>query len=330
MTLRIGVVGMTHDHIWGNLKELSEIDGGELVAAADHSAELRDKVAAEYSCAVYGCYQEMIKNEELDAVYVFADNKGGAEQATWALNQGLHVMIEKPMAATLAGAQAMAAAEKSSGKRLMINWPTAWWPQLQHGMKLAKDGTIGDLWQVRYRAAHSGPRNEGCSEHFCGWLYDKELNGAGAFMDYCCYGSILARVMIGKTEDVTGIASQVDPSLEVEDNGILVCKYPNAMAVAEASWSQIGKVTAYTTVFYGSKGLLLMDHFADDALIMADKENGAGTGVAVPELPAHMQSASAHFTHCIASGEDFQDLCRSDLNLESQVMLCAGMESAGI
>ena len=69
-------------------------DGAELVAAADPHQELCEKITETYACAVYASYQEMHDAEQLDAVYVFADNKGGAEQATWALEQGLHVMIK--------------------------------------------------------------------------------------------------------------------------------------------------------------------------------------------------------------------------------------------
>ena len=328
MTLNVGIIGLTHDHIWGHIQPLIDHPETELIAAADPHQPLLDKLTAQKPCATYADYTEMLVNESLDAVYVFGDNKGGAEAATAALNAGAHVLIEKPMAADYAGAKAMYDAAQAANKRLMINWPTMWWPQLQHAIQMAKDGAIGDIWQVRYRAAHSGPKGEGCSEYFCGWLYDKEKNGAGAFMDYCCYGSILSRVVLGKPESVTGISAHIDPSLSVEDNGVLMLHYPNALAVAEASWTQIGKITAYTTTFYGDKGLLLMDHHREDPLIFATKDNGAGEAISIPEPAAHMQNATAHFVHGINSGERFHDLLEADVNLESQEALIAGLRAA--
>ena len=328
MTLRVGIIGLTHDHIWGHVQPMQDHPDVELVAAADVHAELLEKLQAQVECATYADYTEMLAAEKLDAVYVFGDNKTGAVAATAALNAGVHVLIEKPMAISADAAQAMYDAAQKNKKRLMINWPTMWWPHLQHAMALAKDGLIGDLWQVRYRAAHSGPRGEGCSTYFCEWLYDKELNGAGAFMDYCCYGSILSQVMLGSPEAVTGITAQIDPSLSVEDNGVLMLHYPRALAVAEASWSQIGKITAYTTTFYGNKGLLLMDHHREDALVHATKENGAGVAVTVPEPAAHLQNATNHFVHGIQSGERFHDLVEADVNLAAQQSLSRGLESA--
>ncbi len=326
--MKIGLIGLTHDHIWGHIEPLKNHSDVEIVAAADPNQPLLDKVSEQTGCKTYTDYKELLSTESLDAAYVFADNKGGAEMATAALNAGLHVMIEKPMGADYAGAKAMYDAAKSNDKRLMINWPTMWWPQLQHAIQIAKDGAIGDLWQVRYRAAHSGPKNEGCSDYFCGWLYDKVQNGAGAFMDYCCYGSILSRVMLGKPNAVTGISAQIDPSLAVEDNGVLIMHYDKAMSVAEASWTQIGKITAYTTTFYGSGGLLLMDHHREDKLILATKENGGGEAVDIPEPAEHMQNATNHFVHGIQTGEAFHDLLAADTNIEAQEALNKGLESA--
>ncbi len=53
----------------------------------------------------------------------------------------------------------MLAAAKANGVRLMINWPFTWWPQLRHGIVMAQAGELGQVWQVRYRAAHQGPSN---------------------------------------------------------------------------------------------------------------------------------------------------------------------------
>ena len=109
--LRIGVLGMTHDHVWGNLADLKKSPLGELVAAADPNEELRTKVQNEYGCPqVFESYEDMLEEVELDAVYIFADNASGAELAILAATNGLHVLTEKPMAANLDGADRMLAA----------------------------------------------------------------------------------------------------------------------------------------------------------------------------------------------------------------------------
>ena len=67
----------------------------------------------------------------LDAVYAFTDNRTSAELAARAAEQGLHVMLEKPMASSLALADRMRAAGQRSGVQIMVNWPHFWNPQIR-------------------------------------------------------------------------------------------------------------------------------------------------------------------------------------------------------
>ena len=78
--IRVGVLGMTHDHIWSNLRDLKASSLGELVAAADPNQELLEKAQSELGCPrVFESYLEMLDEVEMDAVYVYSDNASGAE-----------------------------------------------------------------------------------------------------------------------------------------------------------------------------------------------------------------------------------------------------------
>ena len=328
-TYRIGVLGLTHDHVWGNLTSLLAADNGELVAAADPNPPLREKIAGLYGCHTYADHQEMLDREQLDAVYVYSDNATGAELAALAAERGLHAMIEKPMAADLAGADRMLAAAGASGVRLMVNWPFAWWPQLQKAVEIAQSGELGELWQVKYRAAHAGPREMGCSEFFCAWLYDAKLNGAGALMDYCCYGAILARALLGVPESVIGVAGRFcKTDIDVEDNAMIVMRYPKGMATAEASWTQVDKLTGYTTVIYGSEATLMIEPRAGGRLWRADAKTPEGVVLDVPPPPPHRANSAAHFLWGVETGGELLPLCRPDYCRDAQEALEAGLISS--
>ena len=89
--LRIGVLGMTHDHVWGNLRDLAASSQAELTAAADINSELLEKVQADFGCPqVFDYYEEMLDEVALDAVYIFGDNATGSELAIRAAERGLH------------------------------------------------------------------------------------------------------------------------------------------------------------------------------------------------------------------------------------------------
>ena len=155
--LRIGVIGLSHDHIWDHLGDLTSSEHVEYVGGADADAELRTKLENKYGGRTWTDWREMLDTEPLDAVYIYASNQEGSEASVEASKRKLHVLIEKPMAASLSAADAMISAAKDAQTSLMINWPFAWWPQMQHALQVSRDGRIGRVWQVKYRAAHAGP-----------------------------------------------------------------------------------------------------------------------------------------------------------------------------
>ena len=329
---KIAVLGLHHDHVWSNVEELIRQPGVEVVAAADHHPALLEQFSEKFGGRSYADYDELLETEQdMCAVYIFASNKLSEELAVKALERGLHCLVEKPMAASLAGADAMLAAASERNLRLMVNWPFAWWPQLQHAMHLAASGEIGQLWQVKYRAAHEGPKELGCSEYFCEWLYDETLNGGGgAYMDYCCYGAVLAQSLLGTPTSVTGVKMRaLKQDLESDDNAMLILSYPHALATTEGSWTQIGKMTAYTTVLYGSTGTLLIEPRHGGKLLKATADDPEGSEIPVPELPPHLVDSGAHFLHLIDHPEaPYHPLCDPQNGRDAQAILEAGLTAA--
>lgn len=329
-SLRVGILGLTHDHSWGNLEDLKASTRGRLVAAADPNQELLVKVRNEYGCPhAFESYEEMLAQVDLDAVYIYADNATGADLAVQAVSQGLHVMVEKPMASTLTGAEAMLAAARTAGTSLMVNWPFAWWPGLQKAMSLVREGAIGRLTGTKYRSAHAGPKELGCTPYFYEWLHDASLNGAGALMDYCCYGTALAREMLGMPSRVTGVAGHLlKDYVTVDDNAVIVMQWARAMAIAEGSWAQIGHLTSYVAVYYGSEGTILVERGENGRVLLATAENEEGIAVEVPQPPDHMRNATEYFLSRIADGLPIEGMSSAEVGRDAQEILEAGLISA--
>ncbi len=326
--LRIAVLGLTHDHVWDNLPFLSTHTDAELIAAADPNEPLLSRIATDYGCKTYTSAADLLASEDLDAVYIFGNNFEGAELAIKAMSRKLHVLIEKPMAANLAQADRMVATAKANDVKLVINWPFAWWPQLQKAIALAEEGAIGKLWAVKYRAAHAGPAELGCSQYFCDWLFNPELNGAGALMDYCCYGSVLSASLLGLPESVTGMTGgQVKDGLAVEDNALIAMKYPFGMSSAEGSWTQIGKLTSYATTFYGTTGTILVEPRVGGRLVLATESEPIGSEVPVLESAPSLQNSANHFVDVIRNDSPPWILCDPANSRNAQEILEAGLRS---
>ena len=123
-----------------------------------------------------------------------------------------------------------------------------------------EEGAIGRLTGTSTARRTRGRRSWAARRISMTGCTTRNLNGAGALMDYCCYGSALARQMLGMPSRVTGVAGHVNKDyVTVDDNAVIVMQWPQAMAIAEGSWAQIGHLTAYVAVFFGSEGTIVVE-----------------------------------------------------------------------
>src|SRR5262249_28125301 len=151
--IRLGLVDASHLHFRGLIKAALECPTAEVVGMAIEDREQRAYYAAAHpSVPAFATAEELYDRGRPQAILTCADNRRAAEVVADAAARGLHVMKEKPMAATLGLADQMATAATRAGVRLMINWPTNWSPAYHHAKRLIDDGCIGSVWQVHHRA----------------------------------------------------------------------------------------------------------------------------------------------------------------------------------
>ena len=281
-------------------------------------------------------YDALLERRDLDATLIFADNRASAELGVRALQRGLPVMLEKPMAADLAGAEALLGAARTARLPLMVNWPTVWRPALRHGLALAGDGAVGELVQVSHRGGHAGPREYGCSPEFCAWLYDPARNGGGALVDYCGYGALLCRALLGRPREVTAVAAHLRKvDLAAEDNAIVVLRHHRALGLLEGSWTQVGGEPAFAVIARGDRGTLLVHQ---PRATREGQRAGAGrveiatgegsTVVEPPPLPDDERDGTTHFLTRLRAGRPVEGLCSPDVGRDVQEVLSAALLSS--
>ena len=335
--LNVGVLGLSHDHVWANLAAVEAGEQGRLVAVAEPDHELRERVQKLHGgVAIHDRFDALLERRDLDAVVVFSDNRASAELGVRALGRGLPVMIEKPMAADLTGARALLTASHAAGVPLMVNWPTAWRPALRHGLTLATDGVVGDPTQLNHRGGHAGPREFGCSPQFCDWLYDARRNGGGAIVDYCGYGAVLCRLVLGRPQAVTAVAPPPrKPGLASEDRAVAVLSYPRALGLLEASWMQIGGEPAFAMIVYGERGTLIVHQPRPTR----EGERVGGGRVQIvtgdgsrfidpPPLPADQRDGPTHFLTSVAGGREITAFCAAEVGCDVQEVIAAALRSS--
>src|SRR6476661_1619087 len=94
--LRIGIAGMTSDHVWGMGDGLAALPEVELVACAEPYSELRERGSTQWKLqCTYEDFRAMLDKEELHALMLCGDNAGKAEIVEAAAKKGLHVYQDK-------------------------------------------------------------------------------------------------------------------------------------------------------------------------------------------------------------------------------------------
>jgi predicted dehydrogenase len=331
---RLLVAGLIHDHVWKMLPDFARIPGVELVGGADPNRPLREKLRKEFGVtALFERPRDLFDRVEADAVLVCDSNAGSVPIVEAAATRGLHAMVEKPMAHTAEGARRMYEAARRRKTRLMINWPLAWNPSVVRALDLVKSGIIGHVFHARIHMAHQGPKEAGCSPYFWGWLYDEKLNGAGALVDYACYGAAIMAQIWGRPKQVVGVAGNlVKPDFPVDDNALVIGLWPKRTVLSQASWTQ--NPDFHDLLFLGVdgtletvRGTLVHTHTKPGEFSHWGADRLNRKEIKLPRLPAGERNGPEHFVHCIRSGRRFKDFCSAETGLAAQEILSAGLKS---
>jgi predicted dehydrogenase len=198
---------------------------------------------------------------------------------------------------------------------------------LRTAHRLASEGAVGRIWQITWRGGHAGPDEIGCSPEFCNFLFDAELNGAGAFNDYSGYGaSVCVLFMGGIPNSVMGMAGRlVKMHIPVDDTGVLLMRYPQAICRLDMTWTEaVAYVPSHDFVVCGTEGTMLIGK----ELHLHTRSDQEGQKIELDKLELQQGSAIGHFTHCIASGEQPQFQTSPELSYDAQQIMEAGLRSA--
>ncbi len=154
-TYRVGVIGRTGKGDYGHGLDVAwlDVENTTVVAVADEDAQGRGEAAARVKAPkAYADYREMIEKERPDIVTVaprWLDCH--LEMVLAAIEHGCHVYLEKPMARTLAEADAMVEACERKHVKLVMNHQTRYSPRTDRIRELIAEGRLGDILEMRGR-----------------------------------------------------------------------------------------------------------------------------------------------------------------------------------
>ncbi|KPJ62982.1 MAG: hypothetical protein AMS15_02145 [Planctomycetes bacterium DG_23] len=145
--VRIGVIGVGTQGT-RHIECFRQIPRAEVVAAADIDQARLKEVCARYEIkAAFTDYHQMVKEAEMDAVSIVLPDDMHLEPALAAIDAGLDLLVEKPLATKVEEAEAIVKAAREKGVRLMTNFSNRW----QQPVALVKEAYVaGDLGKPVY------------------------------------------------------------------------------------------------------------------------------------------------------------------------------------
>ncbi len=256
--LKVAVAGLSHGHVdWiFNRTEKKDV---ELVGIFETNPELVDRYAKRYhidKSLFFSNLEEMLDTIKPDAVSAFGPISDHIRVVRACAPREIHVMVEKPLATSMLEAKEINDLANKFKIHVLTNFETSWYQSNQQVRDMLEAGQLGELRKVIVNDGHQGPKEIGVSKEFFEILTDPQKNGAGALVDFGCYGAnLMTWLMKGeKPVSVTAVKHQNKPHIyqNVEDEASIILQYPQSQCIIQASWNW--PFSRKDMEVYGTKG----------------------------------------------------------------------------
>ena len=214
-SVRVGVLGTSW---WADsmyLPALTAHPDVEIVGLCGRTPAKAEVLAAQWNVPWWTVdSNDFLDPERLDAVIIATSNDSHEQLTLLAIERGLHVLCEKPIATSAAAAQAMANAAAASGATTLVPFTYRYMPNFQYVKRLIDTGFVGQPFHLNMRYFTGFARDGEYS-----WRFDTELAGSGVLGDLGSHWLHVARWLLGEVTGIGCISSTfVDRELRPDDS----------------------------------------------------------------------------------------------------------------
>jgi predicted dehydrogenase len=243
--VKIAIAGVAHGHINRIVRLIKANTDVELVGLYDKDPALHAVMAKRFDLApalFFSDLDTMLDKTRPQAVAAFGTTADHPLVVEAAARRGMHVMMEKPLAVSVADGERIRQAAARGKVHVIVNYETTWYPSHAAIWALMKERKAGgDIRKMVAMDGHEGPKEINVGPEFFDWLTDPVRNGAGALFDFGCYGANLMTWLMDNQRPltVTAMTQRIKPAIypRVDDEATILVEYPKAQGIIQASWN---------------------------------------------------------------------------------------------
>ncbi len=234
--------------------------GSELTAVMRRDRAKAEDFARRHGARrAYDRVEDLLADEEVDAVYIATPPNLHKEQTLQAAAAGKHVLVEKPMALNAGECDAMIAACARAGVHLHVAYYRRFWPKFVEARRLIREGYIGHVLGARLQmCALSGGG---------GWRVDPAISGGGHFVDVGSHRLDMLLHLLGDVAEVTGYVDNLVGSHPAENDVVLSLRMASRVVVS-AGFHFHTHPSRDVLEIYGTGGTLSLDPFDGPAITL--------------------------------------------------------------
>jgi predicted dehydrogenase len=271
---RVGLVGagsMGRNH----LRVLADLEGVTLVSVCDRDPAILDAVKRKHNVATYASWKEMFGREKLDAAVVAVPTQFHLQVARDALASGVHVLVEKPIAANLNEGRQLIAAASAARRMLAVGHVERFNPAVRELKRRLDEGELGRVFQLH--SMRNGP-------------FAPRVRDVGVVIDLATHDLDVMYQLAGS--EVQRVYAETEQRIHTDHEDLLnaLLKFENgAIGVLQANWLTPTKIRQLSVL--GEKGLFVANYLSQELTYFknADVElkvdaQGNVTGVSEGEM----------------------------------------------
>jgi predicted dehydrogenase len=267
--MRFGLIGLGSI---GQVRRtaLARTPGCSLTAIFDRDLE-RVRTSTGAGVAPFSSAEAMFSSDACDAVIISTPPDWHEPLAVAAMEGGKHVLVEKPMANSVAACKRMVETSRRTDRALAVGFNHRYFPAVRNVREAIRSGALGTLSHVRAYAGHVG-----LAEFKSPWMYARAVMGGGTLMDNGIHVLDLTSHLMGGIDHVCGTASSRIWKLDVEDNAFAVLSNDKGVVgFLHSSWSEWKGYHFYVEA-YGDHGMARAYYAPmSSTLITMDRPGGA-------------------------------------------------------